>query len=63
MNTKTTNVPEFALTTTRNISKKSFKSDEKIATLKWNSLQQKISKWMTALNVSIKCSCEKSTSC
>ena len=37
MNTKITNVFKFALTTTRNISKKSFKSDEKIATSKWNS--------------------------
>ena len=37
-NTKIINVFEFALTTIRNILKKSFKSDERIATSKQNSL-------------------------
>ena len=37
-NTKITNAFEFALTTTRNILKKFFKFDERIATLKRNSL-------------------------
>ena len=36
-NTKITNIFKFALTTIRNISKKFFKSDEKIAALKRNS--------------------------
>ena len=44
MNTKTTNIFEFALTMIRNISKKFFKFDERIATLKWNLSQQKILK-------------------
>ena len=43
-NTKTTNVFKFALTMTQNILKKFFKFDEKIATSKQNSLQQKILK-------------------
>ena len=60
-NTKTTNVFEFALTTTRNILKKFFKFDERIATSKRSSLQQKILKWTIALNVSIKRLCERLT--
>ena len=43
-NTKTINVFKFALTITWSISKKLFRSDEKIAALKQNSLQQKILK-------------------
>ena len=62
-NTKIINVFKFALTTIRNILKKFFKFNERIATSKQNSSQQKILKWTIALNVLIKRSCEKSTLC